>query len=65
MLYLTEQRAARVPGAAVYPAAAVPGAEHVLGDVVVLVHAHTVAHRHYRHLQSGGGIKTSIVEISI
>ena len=47
---LTEQWSSTVPCTRVYPTASVTRAKHILCDVVVLVHTHTVAHRYNRHL---------------
>ena len=50
VVLLAEQRSSTVPSARVYPTAAVTSAKHVLCDVIVLVHAHTVAHWYNGHL---------------
>ena len=50
VVFLTEERPARVPGTAVNPAAPVAGTEHVVCDVVVLVDTHAVLHPNYRNL---------------
>ena len=52
VVLLAEQGTSTVAGTRVDPTSPVAGTEHVLRDVVVLVHAHAVAHRNNGHLTS-------------